>query len=89
MRFHATLRMQQLISLIVLLPKFDGGTRPIALLGFFYVLLVRILKPYATRWDADRHGEWDVTVGGSAEHAGWWMSLKLSLRFDRVSRSIW
>eukprot|EP00959_Pyramimonas_sp_CCMP1952_P241736 5052334-Pyramimonas_sp.AAC.1 len=71
MESQAAVPFQELLNMICLLDKEDGGLRPIALLNFCYVLLCRIRKPMIGAWDKASHGPRGKTVGGSAEHAGW------------------
>eukprot|EP00959_Pyramimonas_sp_CCMP1952_P419500 8786906-Pyramimonas_sp.AAC.1 len=71
--------MQQLFNVIALLEKPGGGRRPIALMGFCYVVLLRIRRPHVQAWDRAYHGPWDKTVGSSAEAAGWLDELESEL----------
>eukprot|EP00959_Pyramimonas_sp_CCMP1952_P438314 9176146-Pyramimonas_sp.AAC.1 len=48
---QCALPFQQLFALVALIPKPDGGKRPIALPGFVCTLLLRIRKPFITAWD--------------------------------------
>ena len=48
-------------------------------MGFEYVLLIRIRRPYISNWDRSAAGPWDKTVGSSAEVAGWLDELETEL----------
>ena len=54
------------MNLICLLPKPNGGDRPICLATLLYVIWSGIRSPGVKTWDAERAGHWDDAVRGSS-----------------------
>ena len=57
---------QALVSLIPLLPKPQGGDRPVVIASLFYVLWSAIRNPDINHWEADFAASWDAAVKGSS-----------------------
>ena len=54
--------VQNLISMMVLLGKKNGGSSTIAILSTFYRLLMKLLSGHITEWDLKAAGHWDTAV---------------------------
>ena len=58
--------MQLLLVLIGIIPKSDGGERPIAVTAMLYRVCMRLSKSSCDRWDRDAAGHWDAAVKNSS-----------------------
>ena len=61
---YATLPAQDLLAVLAFLGKTSGGERPIALLGLVYRVLLALLRPSITAYDAAKAGFWDSVLKG-------------------------
>ncbi len=64
---------QALLNIVALIPKPQGGDRPVALMSLVYVLWTRIRSEEFKEWDEARLKHWDDAVQGSS-------ALKAALR---------
>ena len=62
MAFRGKGPMQMLLTLIGLIPKTDGGERPIALTSMVYRVCMKLCKGTCDQWDARAAGHWDTAV---------------------------
>ena len=60
--FKGKIPMQLLPALIGLIPKSDGGERPIAMTAMLYRVCMRLCKGTCDRWDSNAAGHWDTAV---------------------------
>ena len=66
MAFRGKVPMQMLLTLIGLIPKTDGGERPIALTSMVYRVCMKLCKGTCDQWDARAAGHWDTAVKNSS-----------------------
>ena len=85
--------MQTLLSLIVLMGKPAGGTRPIALMPMLYRIWTKIRQPYIVEWEQQHQGPWDAAIKGSsalrAAVIGALYDEVASLNHENVATILW
>ena len=66
MAFRGRVPMQMLLTLIGLIPKTDGGERPIASTAMIYRVCVKLCEGPCDKWDAKAAGHWDTVIKSSS-----------------------
>ena len=60
--FRGKIPMQLFLTLIGLIPKSDGGERPVAMTAMLCPVCMRLSKGSCDRWDRDAAGHWNTAV---------------------------